>query len=180
MLKIGYLILTLTTINLVYAQQAFVGKIIHKNKPVAFINIYNAEKNEGATTNEKGIFKLPICKDSIQLLISGVGFVTKISTFACATDMVIIQLEKSNSELEEMVVSGTFGEVIKRQSPMAVESYSSAYLQKAPSFGVLEATQNINGVRPQLNCAVCNTGDIHINGKVDAYKITIIDGNAYF
>jgi outer membrane receptor for ferrienterochelin and colicins len=36
--------------------------------------------------------------------------------------------------------------------------------------------QNVNGVRPQLNCSVCNTGDIHINGLEGPYTMITIDG----
>ena len=36
--------------------------------------------------------------------------------------------------------------------------------------------QNVNGVRPQLNCNVCNTGDIHINGLEGPYTLVLIDG----
>jgi outer membrane receptor for ferrienterochelin and colicins len=35
---------------------------------------------------------------------------------------------------------------------------------------------NVNGVRPQLNCNVCNTGDIHINGLEGPYTFVLIDG----
>ena len=31
-------------------------------------------------------------------------------------------------------------------------------------------------VRPQINCAVCNTGDIHINGMEGSYSMIVIDG----
>ena len=39
-----------------------------------------------------------------------------------------------------------------------------------------DALQNVNGVRPQLNCNVCNTGDIHINGLEGPYTMILIDG----
>ncbi|WP_317236019.1 TonB-dependent receptor plug domain-containing protein [Niabella hibiscisoli] len=34
----------------------------------------------------------------------------------------------------------------------------------------------MNGVRPQLNCNICNTGDIHINGLEGPYTMVLIDG----
>lgn len=34
----------------------------------------------------------------------------------------------------------------------------------------------VNGVQPQLNCNVCNTGDIHINGMEGPYTMITIDG----
>lgn len=36
--------------------------------------------------------------------------------------------------------------------------------------------ENVNGVRPQVNCNVCNTGDIHINGMEGPYTMILIDG----
>src|SRR5690606_11551488 len=41
---------------------------------------------------------------------------------------------------------------------------------------VLESMGQVNGVRPQLNCNVCNTGDIHINGMEGPYTMVLIDG----
>ena len=41
---------------------------------------------------------------------------------------------------------------------------------------VFDALQNVNGVRPQINCNVCNTGDIHINGLEGPYTLVLIDG----
>ena len=40
----------------------------------------------------------------------------------------------------------------------------------------LRHLQNVNGVRPQLNCNICNTGDIHINGLEGPYTLVLIDG----
>ena len=34
----------------------------------------------------------------------------------------------------------------------------------------------MNGVRPQVNCSVCNTGDIRINGLEGPYTLVLIDG----
>ena len=34
----------------------------------------------------------------------------------------------------------------------------------------------MNGVRPQSNCNICNTGDIHINGLEGPYTMILIDG----
>src|SRR5690606_37940377 len=47
---------------------------------------------------------------------------------------------------------------------------------KNPTPNIFEALQNINGVRPQINCNVCNTGDIHINGLEGPYTLVLIDG----
>lgn len=87
-----------------------------------------------------------------------------------------IHLETLISDIEEVVVSGTLKAVNRMETPVPVEVYTSAYLKKNPTPNVFEALQNVNGVRPQLNCNVCNTGDIHINGLEGPYTLVLIDG----
>jgi len=57
-----------------------------------------------------------------------------------------------------------------------VEVYAPSYFRKNPTPNIFDALQNVNGVRPQLNCSVCNTGDIHINGLEGPYTMVLIDG----
>jgi outer membrane receptor for ferrienterochelin and colicins len=45
-----------------------------------------------------------------------------------------------------------------------------------PTPSIFEAIAMVNGVKPQLNCSVCNTGDIHINGLEGPYTMILIDG----
>jgi len=79
-------------------------------------------------------------------------------------------------ELEEVVVSGTMQEVSKLDSPVPVEVYDKNFFRANPTPSIFESLQNINGVRPQLNCNICNTGDIHINGLEGPYTMVLIDG----
>ncbi len=83
---------------------------------------------------------------------------------------------KKESSLGEVVVSGTLREVRRSESPVAVEVYSASFLRKNPTPSLFEAIQQINGVRPQINCNLCNTGDIHINGLEGPYTMVLIDG----
>ncbi|MBK6827882.1 MAG: TonB-dependent receptor plug domain-containing protein [Chitinophagaceae bacterium] len=78
--------------------------------------------------------------------------------------------------MDAVVVSGTLRAVKKTDSPVPVEVYTTQFLKKNPSPSIFEALQNVNGVRPQLNCSVCNTGDIHINGLEGPYTMITIDG----
>ncbi|WP_445453290.1 TonB-dependent receptor plug domain-containing protein [Flavobacterium sp. 25HG05S-40] len=83
---------------------------------------------------------------------------------------------KPENTLDEIVISGTLKPVTRLETPVPVEVYSSAFLKKNPTANVFEALQNVNGVRPQLNCNICNTGDIHINGLEGPYTMVTIDG----
>jgi outer membrane receptor for ferrienterochelin and colicins len=85
-------------------------------------------------------------------------------------------LVKVENSLDEIVISGTLKPVSRLETPVPVEIYSSAFLKKNPTPNIFEALQNVNGVRPQLNCNICNTGDIHINGLEGPYTMVTIDG----
>lgn len=84
--------------------------------------------------------------------------------------------EKKSEALEEVVISGTLKPVSRLETPVPVEIYTTTFLKKNPTSNVFEALQNVNGVRPQLNCNICNTGDIHINGLEGPYTMVTIDG----
>ena len=40
----------------------------------------------------------------------------------------------------------------------------------------MEVIENVNGVQKQVNCGVCGTNDIHINGMEGPYTLVLIDG----
>jgi outer membrane receptor for ferrienterochelin and colicins len=87
-----------------------------------------------------------------------------------------IKKKENQNELNEVVVSGTLKPVKRLESPVPVEVYSAVFFKKNPTASIFEGLQNINGVRPQLNCGICNTGDIHINGLEGPYTSVMIDG----
>jgi outer membrane receptor for ferrienterochelin and colicins len=87
-----------------------------------------------------------------------------------------VLLVTDNRQLEEVVISGTMKEVSKLDSPVPVEVYTAKFFRANPTPSIFESLQNVNGVRPQLNCSVCNTGDIHINGLEGPYTMILIDG----
>lgn len=88
-----------------------------------------------------------------------------------------VQLTSAQAEnLNEVVVTGTLSPVSRMKSPVPVEVYRGAFLKQTPNANLFEGLQQVNGIRPQVNCAVCNTGDIRINGLPGPYTQILIDG----
>ncbi len=85
-------------------------------------------------------------------------------------------LKPMSSILSEVVVTGTMKEVKRLESPVPVELYNPAFFKKNPTSCIFDGLQLVNGVRPQINCNVCNTGDIRINGLPGPYTMVLIDG----
>lgn len=89
----------------------------------------------------------------------------------------ILNKKEINTKLiDDVVITGTIKPISRSKSPAAVEIYSQKFFQKNPTPNIFEAIAMVNGVKPQLNCSVCNTGDIHINGLEGPYTMILIDG----
>lgn len=79
-------------------------------------------------------------------------------------------------QMDDIVVSGTLRPVKRLESPVAVEVYTRQFFRMNPVPSLFESMQLVNGVRPQVNCNICTTGDIHINGLEGPYTMVTIDG----
>ncbi|WP_066223216.1 TonB-dependent receptor [Formosa haliotis] len=174
------LLLFLCSIVSVYAQEngAVLGHITSEGAPLAYVNVYLENTSIGTTTNEDGQFKIEnIPYGTHTIVASFTGFKTKRQTINLNKPSISVLFDlNENESLDEIVVSGTLKPVSRKDSPVPVEVYSPAFLKKNPTPNIFDALQNVNGVRPQLNCNVCNTGDIHINGLEGPYTLVLIDG----
>lgn len=160
--------------------QTISGKITTENgDEIPYANVYLKKTKIGTSSDDNGFYKLKkITKDSYTLIVSSIGFKTKSIKINITSDEKIIRnvtLLEDNS-LDEIVISGTLRPVSKSNSPVPIEVYSETFFKKNPTPSIFESLQNVNGVRPQLNCSVCNTGDIHINGLEGPYTFVLIDG----
>jgi len=156
------------------------GSIIEEGMPVPFANIFLEGTSFGAAADEEGNYLIAdIPSGNYKLKVTVLGyhpFTQKISLVQNETKKLTINLTASSEQLEETVVTGTLKAVSRSESPVPVEVYSPTFLKKNPTASIFEALQNVNGVRPQINCNVCNTGDIHINGLEGPYTLVLIDG----
>ncbi len=162
------------------AQGRLKGKVTSGDQPVPFASIGFKDLKTGTVTDEGGEFDIASVTPGRHILqVSAVGYVTysqPIQIKAAGATVTAIRLEATSSSLSEVVVSGTLRPVTKMESPVPVEVYSPVFFKKNPTPSIFDALQNVNGVRPQLNCNVCNTGDIHINGLEGPYTMVMIDG----
>jgi outer membrane receptor for ferrienterochelin and colicins len=156
------------------------GRVFSNGKPLQSTNIILSGTKTGTITDSLGNFLLANLKAGNYIMkTSRVGYqelVKKINLHPDEQLTIQLELVKKLSEMDEVVVTGTLKEVRRIESPVPVEVYSPAFFRKNPTPNIFEALQNVNGVRPQLNCNVCNTGDIHINGLEGPYTMVLIDG----
>jgi outer membrane receptor for ferrienterochelin and colicins len=147
-------------------------------EPLAYASILLLPSMKGTTTDEHGNFSFPPAETHpLSLVVSFIGYQSDTLRLNQRQNRYTILLERNVNSLREVVViSGTMKEVSKMNSPIPVEVYSPALFQKNPTPSIFESLAMINGVQPQLNCNVCNTGDIHINGMEGPYTMVLLDG----
>jgi outer membrane receptor for ferrienterochelin and colicins len=156
------------------------GRLMSNNKPAEFLSVLVKGTYIGTTADANGEFilrKVPAGKHI--LVVNGVGYETKneeITVSNSTENNIIIQLKESVNTLNEVVVTGTMKEVVRSESVVSMEIINPTFFRKNPTPNMFETMNLVNGVRPQINCNVCNTGDIHINGMEGGYTMIMIDG----
>jgi len=155
------------------------GRVSDGIQPIAGATVYLPSIKQGVVTDLQGDFVLEnLTSGRYPLVISSVGFLPHkiiLEISAAQQDLGEVILSPDNS-LDEVIISGNLKPVNRLESTIPVEVYSPAFLQQNPTSSLFEGIQYINGIRPQINCSVCNTGDIHINGLEGPYTFVLIDG----
>lgn len=156
------------------------GKVAVENKEMqqAFIELLKTQhKTQTDSLGNYAIDNITAGNYKIQIASLGLKTITKNIVLKENENLVLdFELKDNENKLNEVVVSGTLKAVKRLESAVPVEVYSPIFFKKNPTASIYEALQNVNGVRPQLNCGVCNTGDIHINGLEGPYTSVMIDG----
>ncbi|KAA2219048.1 TonB-dependent receptor [Maribacter flavus] len=164
-----------------WTQEATVsGHVSSEGQAIPFANINLKNTKIGSATDESGNYSLNNVDAGTYTLIASImgyaPFEQRISIVKNQQLVFDIEMAPVAENLDEMVVTGTLKAVSRSESPVPVEVYSPTFLKQNPTANIFEALQNVNGVRPQINCNVCNTGDIHINGLEGPYTLVLIDG----
>lgn len=175
-----YLTFTLIA-NFGFGQNSSItGRIISEGIPVAYASLSIVGSTIGVSTDSVGAYTINnLASGTYNIRVSHVSYNTvEQSITVSENEKTNLNFDLTNFQttLNEVVVTGTLKEVSRTESPVPVEVYTPMYFKKNPTPNIYEALQNVNGVRPQLNCNVCNTGDIHINGLEGPYTMVLIDG----
>ncbi len=177
--KILMLSVWLMLYNTGAAQHTLSGKVFDpEHEPAEFAILHLVPNNITVYSDSTGLYQFKnLTKGKYKVKVSVLGCFSSEQDIALNKDTVInFFLEQNPALMQETVISGTLYPVSKSDSPVLVETYNKIFFQSNPVSNVFEAMQNVNGVRPQVNCNVCSTGDIHINGLEGAYTMVLIDG----
>lgn len=162
------------------AQGVVEGTVASEGEPVPFANVGVRGTTLGAATRMDGTFRIADVPAGKQTVVaSAIGFASsqrEVMVEDGKTLTVNLELEKTVVESEGVVVTGTLVETYVKDSPVKVDVVSPRYLEKIPTSNIMDVIENVNGLYQQIDCGVCETNNIRINGMDGPYTAVLIDG----
>ncbi|MFK7807110.1 MAG: carboxypeptidase-like regulatory domain-containing protein, partial [Saprospiraceae bacterium] len=153
-----FVVFCLLQVAFANAQMASLSGTVNtlNGEALSFANIAIEGTALGATTDTLGNFEIKnIPVGTHKILAMFLGYETtqkKIKLTAGENANIIFTLVEAETTMDEIVVTGTLKEVSRLESPVPVEVNTPTFFKKNPTPNIYEALQNVNGVRPQLNC----------------------------
>ncbi len=146
---------------------------------MGFANVGVQGTTLGAGADEDGQFVMTLEAGTYTLVVSAVGFSKGTQTIILAegeSRQVTVELDAAMVESEAVVVTGTMKETFLSESPVKVDVISARYLENLTTSNLMDVISNVNGLYQQIDCGVCYTNNIRINGMEGPYTAVLIDG----
>ena len=146
--------------------------------PLPLATVYLPGLHIGSATDSLGTVELKnLPPGELEVEASYVGFFPlRKKVLASSSAATTITFHLALIPMEEVVVTGAMREIQRSQSLIPVEIISSRLFLRNPTPTLFESVGMLSGVQPVLNCNVCNTGDIQINGMEGVYTQILLDG----
>jgi outer membrane receptor for ferrienterochelin and colicins len=157
-----------------------VGRVGDQGNPIPFAQVSVKGSNRVFESDAQGRFLLQgIAPGSHVLLVTAMGYETLEKPFearAGESTFLEFDLRPTAFEMNPIVVTGTMRETFVSESPVKVDVVNVRFLQRNVTNNLMEALQTVNGLYAQVDCAVCYTNNIRINGMEGPYTAILIDG----
>lgn len=156
-----------------------VGRVESEEAPVPFARVEVRGSGEGAVADSAGTFRLRLPAGRHVLLATAMGWGTgeaPVEVVAGGVVRVTVRLRTQAVSLNPIVVTGTRKAVFVSESPVKVDVVTSELLSRRASASLMESIGQVNGLYQQIDCGVCYTNNIRINGMEGPYTAVLIDG----
>ena len=164
----------------------FKGKVFSEDGSLPFATIQVKSSVKGTTSNDVGDYELEIDHvNEVVLQASFLGYITSERKIQIK-DLGEIELNfflVAQNNLDEIVVTGTTKESFVSASPIKIEVVTSKKLETylpSASASVIDAIKLVNGVQEVIDCGVCYTNNISVNGLEGPYTAILMDGTPMY
>ena len=163
-----------------WADTVVQGQVLAQGRPVSFALIGVMGTTYGTQANIDGTFKMEgLPPGEYTFIASSMGYRSAEVAGVLVADQILqvdFELEPRAIELDGVAVTGSLTRTFVKESPTKINVVAPTYLEKIPTANVMEVIENINGLYQQVDCGVCGTNNIRINGMDGPYTAVLIDG----
>lgn len=153
-------------------------EVFAEGRPLEFAHVYIPEINRVEATDSLGTVLFEgVPAGTYTIEVSYVGCFKQQNTLTLRVGQQnAVKFQMTAQVLEEVVVTGSMREMRQSDSPIPIDVISAKLFMRNPSPNIFESVGMVSGVQPVLNCNVCNTGDVQINGIEGVYTQVLLDG----
>lgn len=185
-IKLIFSILALITgTNLIAETGSLSGRISSKSdgEPIISATVQLVDTKLGTYTNAKGQYTLneiPIGKQSLKF--TSIGYKDTLLTIVVkrGANVINIQLQESNINFDEIVVTGTRTAKRKTDSPVIVNLINSKELDHLVAINLSEGLKFQPGLRVETDCQTCNYTQLRMNGLQGGYSQILVNSRPIF
>jgi len=161
------------------AQQQIVGEVRSPSGPLPNALVRIVDGPEALTRADGRYLIVDVPAGEVTLSVSALGFGAVSRTVQVAegeTARLDVLLDVDAVPMDPIVVTGTMSAMRVSESPVKVDVVPAALLQRNATANLTESLGHINGLYTQVDCGVCYTNNIRINGMEGPYTGVLIDG----
>jgi len=159
------------------------GSVYSDSELLSYASVSILDSDLGVIADEYGKFNLKVDLSVHKtLFVSFLGHISQkiyLENSLLNLNNLKIILEKDINGLNEVVVTGSLNEEYVTESPVKVNVITSKKINSfLPSAGVdiTKIVQLVNGAQEVIDCGVCYTNSISINGLEGPYTSVLLDG----
>jgi outer membrane receptor for ferrienterochelin and colicins len=160
------------------------GVVSDSNGPVAMATVGISALGEGAVTDVQGQFTIDhLDTGTYQVVARAIGYNSKTIEVNIKEGEELwldIILEKSEINLDQVVVTGTGSEIPLFEAPIIVSRINQKAFQNTQSLTLAEGLPFSPGLRLENNCQNCGFTQLRMNGLDGAYSQILINSRPIF
>lgn len=164
------------------AQAVLYGRVTDEaGEELSGVHVRVEGTEHGTATTEEGRYRLEgLSTERHEVVVSAVGFrevQEEVFLEPKEEHRLDVSLDRMVIEGEEAVVTGTMRKTRVKDTPVKVSAVDAERLQQGKtSANLMDLIGSVGGLSTQLNCGVCGTNAIRINGVEGPNTAVLIDG----
>ena len=160
------------------------GKVINKGDEISYASVSIKGTTIGTSTDEKGFFSLNnLTPGFYTIQVNTIGFKPFQEIIEIKNNQskhLDIELEADVLGLEEVVVTGNRGRIMRKKAATIVNVINTDIFQSTQSVTLSEGLNFCSGLRMENDCQNCGFSQIRMNGLEGPYSQILINSRPIF